>query len=337
VKAATYLVLLVAMAGFGFGVYRLAGVLKSDGVHVQKPTSTHAQALQGKLFVAQGGAIYRFQNGAFTQITDGAGWTQPSSSPDGTLLVAVQRHQNYSDVYVLTDSGRIVRQLTHLQSAAVEGNHWAFYPRFSADGTRVFFAYDDKVPGTYEVDLTIISVPAAGPGRDVLWSVPNPYTGGDTDPVPLPNGALVYTKYSIDSQEAVHSQVWFTTRPGARGTPLTRPDEDCAQPALSPDGMSIAMVCRHGGLQTTELVLATFDASNGTLGPETVLMKGRLSASPTFSPDGQTIAFLAPAQPGGTFQLWTVPVAATPSPSAARPITQNVGLDATATPVWDKH
>jgi len=134
----------------------------------------------------------------------------------------------------------------------------------------------------------------------------------------------------------VHSQVWLTTRPGAPGTPLTKPEEDCAQPALSPDGTSIAMVCRHGQLQSTELVLATFDAVNGTIGPEAVLMQGQLSASPTFSPDGQTIAFLAPVQQGGTFQLWTVPADTSPSPSAARPITQNVGLDATAAPVWDK-
>jgi len=229
-----------------------------------------------------------------------------------------------------------VQQLTHLQSSSVEGNHWAFLPRFSADGSRIFFAYDDKAPGTYQVDLTILSVPAGGPGRDVVWTVPNPFTGGDTDPVPLSDGGLVYTKYSIDDQAAVHSQVWLTTRPGAGGTPLTKPEEDCVQPAVSPDGKSIAMVCRHGQLQSTELVLATFDPLNGTVGPETVLMQGQLAASPTFSPDGQTIAFLAPVQQGGRFQLWTVPADTSPSPSVARPITQNVGLDSNAAPVWEK-
>jgi len=334
-KAVTYVVLLLAMAGFGFGVYRIAGMLKADGTHVQKPTSTYAKAIPGKMFVAQGGAIYRFQNGTFTQITGDAGWTQPSSSPDGTQLVAVQRHQNYSDVYVLTESGRIVRQLTQLQSASVEANHWAFLPRFSSDGSRVFFAYDDKAPGTYDVDLTILSVPAGEPGRDVVWTAPNQYTGGDTDPVPLRDGGLVYTKYSIDNHDAVHSQVWLTTRPGAAGTPLTKPEDDCAQPALSPDEKSIAMVCRHGELQSTDLVVAGFDALNGTLGPTRVLVQGQLSASPTFSPDGQTIAFLAPVQQGGAFQLWTVPAAVSPSPSAARPITQNLGLDSIAAPVWD--
>ena len=335
-KAVTYLVLLLAMCAFGFGVYRAAGALKSDGTHVERPSSTYAQALPGKLFLAQGGAIYRFQNGTFTQITDDKGWTQPSSSPDGTQLVAVQRHQNYSDIFLLTDSGRVVHQLTHLESSQVEGNHWAFFPRFSPDGTHIYFAYDDKVSGTYEVDLSVFATSADGSGRDVVWTVPNQYTGGDTDPVPLRDGGLVYTKYSIDDKGAVHSQVWATTRAGAAGSPLTQPTDDCAQPALSTDQKSIAMICRHGELQSTQLVLATFDPVTYTLGSETILMQGQLAASPTFSPDGQTIAFLAPVQQGGAFQLWTVPASTSPSPSGARPITQNVGLDATAPPVWDK-
>jgi len=63
---------------------------------------------------------------------------------------------------------------------------------------------------------------------------------------------------------------------------------------------------------------------------------GQLSASPVFSPDGQTIAFLAPVRPGEAFQLWTVPAAASASPSAARPITENLGLDSSAPPAWVK-
>jgi len=67
-----------------------------------------------------------------------------------------------------------------------------------------------------------------------------------------------------------------------------------------------------------------------------VLVQGQLSASPAFSPDGQTIAFLAPVQPGEAFQLWIVPAAASASPSAAHPITQNLGFDSTAAPAWVK-
>ena len=333
-KALTYLVLLVAMCAFGFGVYRLAGALKSSSVRVERPSSTYAEALPGTMYVAQNGAIYKLHGGSFTQITDEAGWTQPSASPDGTRLVAVQRHVEYSDVYLLNGNGHVLMQLTHDQSPEVEANHWAFEPRFSPDGGAVYFAYDNKIAGTYQVDLSIFAMRADGSGGDVIWTVPNAYTGGDTDPVPLRSGGLLYTKYSVDLSGAVHSQVWITARPGALGTPLTKPDEDCSQPTVSPDQTRIAMICRRGQLQSTELVMATLDPMNYSVGPETVLVRGQLAAAPAYSPDGQTIAFLAPVQQGGSFQLWTVPATASPSPSAARPITQNVGLDSSAPPAW---
>lgn len=337
-KIATYVVLALAMCAFGFGVYRVAGTLKSGNARVVRPSATNAESLPGTMYVAQEGALYKLHGGTFTQITDNSGWTQPSASPDGSKLVAVQRHQNWSDVYLLDENGRQIAQLTHFQAGAAEASHWAFQPRFSGDGSHIFFAYDNKDGfNSYKVDLAIISVPADGSGGDVVWTVPNQYTGGDTDPVPLHDGGLVYTKYSINDKDEVHSQVWMVTRPGATGTALTQPDEDCAQPALSSDERSIAMICRHGQLQSTQLVLASFDATAGTLGPETVLVTGTLAATPVFSPDGKTIAFLAPGPHGGPFQLWTVPATtSSPSPLAARAITQNVGLDSSASPAWER-
>lgn len=335
-KVLTYAVLLLAMCAFGFGVYKAAGLLRSDTTHVQKPTSTYAESLPGTMYLAQGGAIYKFHGGTFTQITDDAGWTQPSASPDGTRLVAVQRHLNYSDVYLLDANGRVQQQLTHLQSSTVEANHWALQPRFSADGSDVFIAYDFKDPGgTYKVDLSILAMRADGTGSGQLWTAPNQYTGGDTDPVPLHDGGLIYTKYSITDQGAVHSQIWLTTSAGATGVALTQPEEDCGQPALTSDERSIVMICRHGQLQSTELVMASFNATGGSIGAEAVLVQGQLAASPAFSPDGRTIAFLAPVQEGGSFQLWTVPASSTSSPPTAHPITQSVGFDASAPPVWD--
>src|SRR6202165_5800065 len=61
---------------------------------------------------------------------------------------------------------------------------------------------------------------------------------------------------------------------------------------------------------------------NGTsLGPARVLLEGGLYASPTWSPDGQALVYFAPSGAAGHFELWwlAVPVAPTPSPSAAAP------------------
>ena len=333
-KALTYGVLILVMCAFGFGVYHAAGALKTQNGRTVRPSSVSAPALPFTMYVAQQGALYRFEGGTFTQIDGDAGWTQPSASPDGHELVAVMRTGNSSDVYLLTTDGKVQRRLTHHQSPQVEYNHWAFYPRFSADGAHVFYSYDDKEGGTYRVDLSIWALPADQPGSAVDWTQPNVYTGGDTHPVPLRDGALLYTKYSIDDKSQVHSQLWLAGRPGAAGVALTQPEENCGQPAVSPDEKTIAMICRHLELQSTQLVVAALDEPAAKLGSESALVQGQLAASPAFSPDGHTIAFLAPVRQGGAFQLWTVPATPTASASAARPITSNVGLDSTSAPVW---
>src|SRR5207249_4789357 len=82
---------------------------------VHRPTEVSAPALPGTMYVVQAGAIYRFQHGAFKQITDESGWMQPSAAPDGRL-VAVSRQPNFSDLYLLDGNGKVVSQLSHNSS-----------------------------------------------------------------------------------------------------------------------------------------------------------------------------------------------------------------------------
>jgi len=133
-------------------------------------------------------------------------------SPDGSRLVAVKRSVNVSDLYLISPAGRISEQLTHSESPTVESNHWVFYPRYSHDGSTVFFSYDAKDPyNSYRVDLAILATSAINPSaRAERWTVPNDYTGGDVSPIPLRSGALIYTKFSIDAQS------WCIRRSGCR-------------------------------------------------------------------------------------------------------------------------
>jgi Tol biopolymer transport system component len=334
-KVATYAVLIAAMAAFGFGVYRVADAMKSNPGHSVRPTSTTAVALPGTMYVAQQGALYEFKGGQFHQITGDDGWTEPAASPDGSQLVAVSVRGNASDLFLLSMSGQVIAQLTHHASGTVEANHWSFLPRFSADGTQVFYSYDNKSPyDSYRVDLTIFARGVSGQGGAAQWTIPNDYTGGDTNPVPLRSGALIYTKFSIDDKSKVHSQVWLSRGPLYAGVPLTAAADNCMQPAVSPDETAIAMICRHDSVQSTQLVEAMLDPARAIITQPAVLVADRLSAGPAFSPDGKTVAFLAPVQTGGPFQLWTVPVTAAASGGAARPITQNVALDSASAPVW---
>ena len=324
--------LVIAMLAFGIGVYHVAGAFKGDHNPIRRPTAITAPPLPGTMYVVQAGAIYRFQHGSFNQVTADDGWTQPAAAPSGQLVV-VRREPNYSDLYLLSSSGRQLAQLTHNStSGSVESNHWAFYPRVSPDGQTLFYAFDPKDPyNSYRVDLAIFASRVTPGSRPVDWTNPNEFTGGDVTPVPLQDGGLIYTKYSIDDQSQVHAQLWIQRRAGSAGVALTPPDLGCAQPAISPDEKSVAMICSNGSNQSAELEVAPFDAASLTLGTPTTLVSGQLVASPAFAPDGKTIAFLAPSTPGGGFQLWTV------NPGVAgsvRDITTDLGLDSTSAPVW---
>ena len=156
------------------------------------------------------------------------------------------------------------------------------------------------------------------------------YTGGDIQPLPLASGALVYTKYSYGPNcTGLESQIWFTNQPEQRygyrivcappsgaayGRALTRPGEGCAQPSLSPDGQTMAMICTHK-TQVSYLTLASWNGSR--LGSRRTVINRQLVAQPTWAPDGSGIAYLAPAVLGEGFQLWWLPKAAyaPPKPS----------------------
>ncbi len=326
--------LVVAMSAFGVGVYHAAGYLKANRPQVERPTQTSGPLLPGTIFVVQGGAIYRFSEGKFTQVTSEAGWMQPAADPSGSRLVAVRRQANVSDLFILQLSGRAGASFTHDGSPTIENNHWAFYPRFSPDGSQIFYDHDPKDPyNSYRVDLAIFASPTGPAAGSVQWTFPNEYTGGDVNPVPLRGGGLIYTRFSIDDQSKVHSQVWYQARPGRPGTRLTDPAEDCLQPAVSADERQVAMVCTNGQPQTAELTTASFYRTTLSLGPATVLVRGQLAASPSFSPDGKTIAYLGPSTPGGGFQLWTVS-AVQSTASAPMEISSTLDLDATSAPVW---
>jgi Tol biopolymer transport system component len=180
--------------------------------------------------------------------------------------------------------------------------------------------------------------------------VPNEYTGGDIQPVPLASGAVLYTKYGIDDAGHSTAQLWLQPRPGTVGQALTEAKEACSSPSLSRDGSRLAMVCT-GGKQTSSIEVASFDGQK--LGPRQVVVEGQLAAAPTWSPDGHSLLYIAPGGAVGQFQLWVIqlespapsptadrsghPVAnISPAPVAPKPklVTSDLDLDATSQPVW---
>ncbi|HEV2953922.1 MAG TPA: hypothetical protein VG015_07510 [Candidatus Dormibacteraeota bacterium] len=351
------LVAMVAMVAFGLGVYHYLGLTKSKiNKTASKPTSTKSTfALAGTLFLAQGGGLYSLHDGSFTELGRPADWIQPSLTPDGNLI-AVKKEFNYSDLYELDAKGNVVRQLTHNQSpyegSDVGYDYWSYYPVVAPDGT--LFMSDDRAKSIYDyaVDFAVWSFPMATPTAVRQWTTPNVETGGDVQPNPTKSGGLLYTKYDLDADNKNVSSIMLAASPEAAGKALTDPEQDCSQPALSPDQSRLAMICANG--QQTQLVLSTINGA--AIGTSQVLISGTLAASPTWAPDGSGLVYLAPADQTGHFQLWWQSlVAVTPSPTekalattpggssapssppsypAPKQVTHDLDFDATSRPAW---
>jgi Tol biopolymer transport system component len=334
----TIALLLLSMALFGLGVRSALGLLRTD---TQPLAATPAQQkpaveLPGTLYVAQEGALYRLRGGNFSRFTtDQRGWTQPAVLPDGRVL-AVSRQGDYSDLVILGSNGAVAEQLTHDaatgRNPGIDANHWTFYPTLAPDGTTLFYSYDSPKNG-YMVDLATWSRPLQGNAAPRRWSNPNPYTGGDVMPVPLRSGGVIDVSYAVDSKNRITSRVELIARPGATAVPLTSADADCLWPTLSPDQLTLAMVCTDAQ-QHANLVTASFDGA--TLGPLRVLVNDRLVSAPAWSPDGTGLAYLAPSSTGGAFQLWWLEgvTSASKAPHPPVQVTTGVGLDAGSRPAW---
>ncbi|MHB8510066.1 MAG: TolB family protein [Candidatus Dormibacteria bacterium] len=332
------ILLLLAMAVFGGSIYTGLGMVRSHAAEpASRPTATVSRvAVTGTMYLAQGGSLYRLRNGLFTQLHPGlAGqWTQPVVSPDGAHLVAVNRGPGSSDLYLLDLDGHVVRRLTDDVGGKFVLPHWVFYPRFSPDGGTLYYSFDaPKYADDYRVDLAVWSMPInSGQKSARRQSTFNDYSGGDTYPIPLAPTGLLYAKYAND-EKGPFSQLWYQARSLSPGVGLTTPDDDCGQPALSPAGTEVALVCT-GRSQVAQLRVASIDAA-GALGPLRTLVDGTLAAVPAWAPDGSSIAYLAPAGSRSHFELWKVAVPAEGAPATPpKQLTQGLDFDATSAPAW---
>jgi hypothetical protein len=335
---------LAVMALFGLGVYSVLGTLKSNKHHSQKPTQTKALIdLPGTVYVVQNGSIYSLNDLTFTELkAPPDDWVQVEPGPNGDIL-AVAYSSMYSAVYQLSPQGAVIHELLSESSSQYFDNHWAYYPRVSPNGNTLFYAWDWYEPGNqYNVDFQIQSVPLSDPSANAtIWSESDLfYQGGDVEPIPLANGGLIYTKYDINDQSSspdegdTYGQLAYASSPGAVPTFLTTAAEDCGEPALSPSGSDIAMVCTNNTFQTTTLDVASWNGT--TLGTPVPIANGPLPASPTWSPDGKNVLYLNTllTDKSSPFQLWWVPDAAAKKPGVPQQVTQDLNFTATSPPVW---
>jgi hypothetical protein len=248
------------------------------------------------------------------------------------------------------------------------------FPQVSADGTQLYFTtdrYKHVRCCPFDVTMRLAQMPIGG-GTSKFWTVDavtqtdthtedGDYAGGDSRPVPLPTGGLLFVRYAY-AGTTVTSQLMLIRQARGAAVPLTAGEDRCDEPSVSPDGRRVAMVCSYGK-QMTSVEVASFDGTS--LGPRQVLATGVQAAQPVWSPDGTQLLYLAPVGITGHFQLWSVAAPATlptpaptakpvgrgrvptptaPPPAAAPPtaavgappvqLTQNLDFDATSPIAW---
>ena len=334
------IVMLVLMTAFAFGVNRF---LASRQAHLAQAASPErikpTFALPGTMYLAAHGDLFRFDHGTFTDLRLPAStgtWMQPAVVPGSQMVVAVARQDAFSDLYLVDGgTGHVIRQLSHnaTTSSTIQLNHWMFWPRIASDGTTIYTSYDaPKSPQSYEIEFAVWKGTLDGKPAATQMTTPFSYTGGDTEVVPLADGSLLYSKYEIDGGD-VFSRIALQTTPLRDPAYLTDATSDCAQPAVSPDGTMLAMVCTNGtGLQSASLEVAPLQGA--TLGPVQTLVSNCLCAAPSWAPDGSGLAYLAPADATGHFQLWWIAGGGGAAPKAPKQVTSGLDLDATSPPAW---
>jgi hypothetical protein len=342
-RALTVTLVLALMAGFGLGVNRFIASKKKTipgESSVFIPTATRPKiVLPGTLYLAQNGDIYRLSDGFFTDLhlsTSNGVWMQPAYVPNTQDVVAVLRAAEYSNLYLLNGQGQIIQQLSNNANPHINMvylNHWMFYPHMVPNTDTILFSYDQpKDSATYAVDFSVWTGTLGGKLAATQISVANPFTGGDVDPSPMANGAVIYSKFAIGSGNA-YSQIAIQTKPHGKTTLLTTPAQDCGQPAPSPDGTKVAMICMSGtGGQSTRLEIATLSA--GKLGTPTTLVNDCLCADPEWAPDGSGLVYYNTADATGHFELWWIAGALGAAPAPPLQVTTNLDFDATSPPSW---
>ena len=260
------------------------------------------------------------------------------------------------------DSGQVT-------ATELGNDDWLYYPAVGP-GNTLYFSYDwpkgnvdDPSECCYQVDFSIwkttlgtqIDRTAVERGAGITqesWA--NYYTGGDVSPLPLAGGGLIYVDYETAADNSEVSAPVPGADPGdevseirmdptpnpngtGAGTALTQPGDDCAQPALNPAETEMAMICTpvvDGAPSSTEsdLVVATFDAATGTIGPLDRLVTGTLAAAPTWAPDGTDLIYEAPEAGDGYLELWYIKGAAAPTPSPEAAVTPTASPKAGVTP-----
>ncbi len=207
----------------------------------------------------------------------GDGWTdaQPAWSPDGTQIVFVStRNGNATDLFVMNADGSDITQLT--ENGPDDSD---ITPDWSPDGSRIVFAGSreaERDPTMGEDDLDIYVVRADGAGEEVNISDPEEIDFNELFPDWSPDGSLI----AYQGVEVIPYEIEGEPHEGGFRKIMT----------MEPDGSNRTVVS------------ALQDPGNDE-NPDAI---PNHDEGPSWSPDGEWIAFFTDQQPEQDYDIQLV-------------------------------
>lgn len=260
--------------------------------------------------------------------TNGADDLFPTFSPDGKRIAFLRSHATSSEVYLISALGGAERKIADLRSVRSR-------VAFSPDGKTLAAA--DAKPGSDATAIFLfdiesgerkrISTPPAQVGDDMPVFSPDGKTvgflrsfgavwqevftvgamGGEARQITFdkarirgaafaPDGRIVFASQRVNNQW----NLWRAS-PGGEPQMIATGENNLSNPAVSPDGASIAFTVESND---TNIWSFRLDAKRSAANPPRVLISSsRPDHSPTVSPDGASAAFASDRS--GTYQIWS--------------------------------
>ena len=198
-----------------------------------------------------------------------------------------------SHIYVMNPDGSGLKQLT-------SGDHTQIMPRWSFDGSKIVFVSDSNMT---TAGMVMYIMNADGSQVSAVKEYPRPLPGAPpyglsgTRPTWSPDGNRIVFEYCVDCESfGINFEIFIVNLTTGEVDQMTKRRGFDGQPVWSPDGEKIYF-CSDRLDSTNGPYADIFSMNIDGSEVQTVTRNGR-SVSPSFSPDGGTIAFVSDV--GGT-------------------------------------
>ena len=258
----------------------------------------------GRIAFVRDGGIWVWENGETTQLLEQAGVSDARWSPDGQSLLFVDAGNSYSDLALLNAQTGVPTLITNNQSEAeigsleyTKGSFWALDPSWSVSGT---IGYISDEPG----DGTLFALWLMdGPDESTAFPAPLLAVEDSIDSVSLSGDGSVaaYVLREPDFDTGISDiSVWLRDLATGETFLAAQSGGEAFDPAMSPDGDTIAVAIREAGGPTDVWLVnrATLDRQRVTRDAEAL--------APAWSSDGKWLTYLKLED--YQFEVWAAPV-----------------------------